>query len=90
MERWPGTFCLRPFTLISLLGDALGSLIQMGFRKVAFVNGHGLNVGPLRTAVRSVGDRYNVYPAGVSVWNMLGGREPRCETPAQAVRGPRR
>lgn len=72
MKRWPGTFCLRPFTLISLLEDVLGSLIEMGFRKVAFVNGHGLNVGPLETAVRSVGDRYDVYPAGVSVWNMLG------------------
>lgn len=72
MKRWPGTFCLRPFTMISLLEDVLGSLIEMGFRKVAFVNGHGLNVGPLETAVRSVGDKYDVYPAGVSVWNMLG------------------
>ena len=25
-----------------------------------------------RPVVRSVGDRYDVYPAGVSVWNMLG------------------
>ena len=86
MKRWPGTLS-PPLHADQLAGGCSGIANRDGLRKVAFVNGHGLNVGPLGPWSGSLGTGSTSTQAGVSVWNMLGRKEPRSEYPAQAVAG---
>ena len=58
-----GTISLRLSTYLAVLGDIATSLVNSGFRRVLFVNGHGGNSAPLRAA-----------PAGNMVWRLLGSR----------------
>jgi creatinine amidohydrolase len=46
-----GTISLRLNTYLSVLGDIARSLIDSGFRRALFVNGHGGNSAPLRSIV---------------------------------------
>ncbi|MEI4485765.1 creatininase family protein [Frigidibacter sp. MR17.14] len=45
---WPGTISLRLETYLALLGDLARSVLDAGFARVLFVNGHGGNEAPLR------------------------------------------
>lgn len=47
---FPGSMSLRPSTLIALIGDYLKPLVQYGFTRFFFINGHGGNVATLRAA----------------------------------------
>ncbi len=47
-SAYPGTVSLRLETYLRLLRDVLDSLARTGFRRIAFVNGHGGN-SPART-----------------------------------------
>lgn len=47
---FPGSMSLRPSTLIALIQDYLHPLVQAGFRKFYFINGHGGNIAPLKAA----------------------------------------
>lgn len=46
---WPGTISLRLETYIAMLGDIARSVIDSGFTRAVFVNGHGGNSAPLRS-----------------------------------------
>lgn len=46
-----GTISLRLDTYLSVLGDVAGSILNSGFKRVLFVNGHGGNSAPLRSKV---------------------------------------
>lgn len=46
-----GTISLRLATYLAVLGDIAASLVDSGFRRVLFVNGHGGNSAPLRAKV---------------------------------------
>ncbi|NES94252.1 MAG: creatininase family protein [Desertifilum sp. SIO1I2] len=48
--RFPGTISLRPSTLIAVIQDSLTCLVQAGFTKFFFINGHGGNVATLKAA----------------------------------------
>lgn len=48
---WPGTISLRLETYIALLHDVARSILDAGFARVLFVNGHGGNEAPLRSLV---------------------------------------
>jgi creatinine amidohydrolase len=48
---FPGTLALRPSTLMAVVTDHLASLETTGFRRLYILNGHGGNVGPIRSAV---------------------------------------
>jgi creatinine amidohydrolase len=48
---WPGTITLRLETYIALLRDVAHSILDAGFARVLFVNGHGGNEAPLRSLV---------------------------------------
>jgi creatinine amidohydrolase len=56
--------------LIDVMYDICRSLIEMGFRKILIVNGHGNNPGVLDVAVRSIGDDFKVFPGVVHVYDL--------------------
>lgn len=66
MTRWPGTMRIRPQVFMDLVYDVCGSLIEMGFRKIMLLSGHGHHTGPLRVVTRRIADAYDVYMAIVS------------------------
>ena len=47
----PGTVSLRLATYFAVLGDIATSIVDSGFSRVVFVNGHGGNSAPLRSKV---------------------------------------
>jgi creatinine amidohydrolase len=51
-----GTVALSPSTLIIVVEDIVRSLVTHGFRRVLFINGHGGNIVPLKTAFRQLKD----------------------------------
>ncbi|MDQ0390476.1 creatininase family protein [Labrys monachus] len=62
-----GTISLRLETYLAVLGDIAVSMVDSGFRRIVFVNGHGGNNAPLRAKVgQLVTDGYPV--ATVEYW----------------------
>jgi creatinine amidohydrolase len=51
-----GTVALSPSSLISVAEDIVKSLAAHGFRRIVFINGHGGNIVPLKTAFRQLKD----------------------------------
>ena len=51
-----GTIALSPSTLITVAEDIVRSLVAHGFRRILFINGHGGNIVPLKTAFRQLKD----------------------------------
>jgi creatinine amidohydrolase len=69
LKNWPGTVTIRPKVLIDFLYDICKSLIDMGFRKILIVNGHGNNPGVLDVVARSIGDDFKVFPGVANVYD---------------------
>ncbi|WP_297493527.1 creatininase family protein [Persephonella sp.] len=45
-----GTVTLSPETMISMVKDIVNSFLEHGFRRIVFINGHGGNIEPVKTA----------------------------------------
>ncbi|RMA93137.1 creatininase family protein [Hydrogenothermus marinus] len=45
-----GTATLSPITYINLIKEIVSSFLEHGFRKIIFINGHGGNINPVKTA----------------------------------------
>ncbi len=56
--RFPGTVTLRTETMIALVEDAAGSVIQHGFRRLLLLNGHGGNNGVIDVLASRLGHRH--------------------------------
>ena len=72
MTRWPGTIRVRTRVVMDLLFDLCTSVIDMGFRKVMLVNGHGHHTGIGRVVVREVADATGVNIAFTEPARMVG------------------
>ncbi len=77
---WPGTISLRLNSYLAMLGDIARSIIDAGFPRAVFVNGHGGNSPPLRALVGElVTDGYAVgmvdyfAPAAGAMADLLAG-----------------
>ncbi len=69
--RFPGTISLGATTLLDTLADVADSVHRAGFRKLAFVNGHGGQPEVVRIAARDARERhpdFTVFPS--FVWSV--------------------
>ena len=66
-----GSITLKPSTLILVIQDTVNSLIQHGFRRFYFLNGHGGNVA---TATAAFSEIYAQYSLGTRVGESSGVR----------------
>lgn len=69
LKNWPGTVTIRPTVLIDVMYDICRSLVDMGFRKILIVNGHGNNPGVLDIVARTIGDDLKVFPGVANVYD---------------------
>ena len=66
MSRWPGTIRVRTRVVMDMIFDICSSLIEMGFKKIVFLDCHGHHSGILNVAIRELADEYGLYLASIS------------------------
>ena len=54
---FPGTISIRSRTLMSLIEDIVDSLHHQGIKAVYFLNAHGANIAPIRSAMHDIYSR---------------------------------
>ncbi len=70
LSHWPGTLRVRTRVVADYLHDIILSLAEMGFEKIATINGHGHHPAILEMVAREIADETGVYIACVEVAKM--------------------
>ena len=73
-----GTVALSPSTLIVVVEDIVRSFVTHGFRRILFINGHGGNIVPLKTAFRQLKDEGHSGYFDVLSWYTEAGVKQAC------------
>lgn len=90
---FPGTITLRPTTMIAAVLDWVDSLRRHGFRRFYFLNGHGGNIAPVKTAFVEWYARASLSGGDARTalvlknWWELGEVEERCKALYGAAHG---
>ncbi|MFW6437991.1 MAG: creatininase family protein [Armatimonadota bacterium] len=66
MKQWPGTIVVRTRTFMDYVYDVCGSVLEMGFRKLALLDCHGHHSGLLSTVNRELCDEFDAAVAILS------------------------
>ncbi len=66
MKRWPGTIVVRTRTFMDYVFDVCGSVLEMGFTKLALLDCHGHHSGLLNTVGRELCDAFDTAVAIIS------------------------
>ncbi len=70
LTKWPGTMRVRTRVIADYVFDIIHSLAEMGFRKIATVNGHGHHPAILEMVAREIADATGVYIACIEAAKM--------------------
>ncbi|MFZ1201371.1 MAG: creatininase family protein [Desulfobacterales bacterium] len=73
-----GTIALSPATLMAMAADIVRSLVAHGFRRILFINGHGGNIVPLKTAFGQLKDEGLAGYFDVISWYAGAGVKKAC------------
>lgn len=73
--RFGGTLDARLDSYIETLLDLGGSLLDDGFRRILFLNGHGGNIDPMRVAVRRLQEGHEDCLVGAGAYWSVAGEE---------------
>ena len=84
-ESMIGGATLQPETLTALLTDILTSFIRNGLTRIAFVNGHHGNIGPIGTVARRMQANHGLAVPSLNIWqaayamlpNIVGAEETK-------------
>jgi len=89
LSRWPGTLRVRTRVVDDYVHDIILSLVEMGFEKIATVNGHGHHPALLEMVAREIADETGVYIACVEVAKMAARAvaEGRRSAPGGCIHG---
>jgi creatinine amidohydrolase len=66
-----GTITLRADTYLRVISEIAGSLYQHGLQSLVILNGHGGNIGPLRTVVADLARTHGRSPRVVTYWDAI-------------------
>lgn len=71
--EYAGTLSASPRVYLELLNDLIENLLQHGFRRVVFLNGHGGNITPFKQAIFEARQRHrtrrDLLLLGASYWD---------------------
>lgn len=68
---YPGTVSLSQNTMYSLLTDVCRSLLEHGFKKIVFFNGHGGNSGIIEGVSRDMLREEKIVIGNIDIWKMI-------------------
>jgi len=61
VRKWPGCPNIDPDAFTAYIYNIVDSLVEMGFKKVVMLDCHGNHDCLLRTVMRKIADKYNVF-----------------------------
>lgn len=61
VRKWPGCPNVEPDAFTAYIYNIVNSLVEMGFRKVVMIDCHGNHDCLLRTVMRKIADKHNVF-----------------------------
>jgi creatinine amidohydrolase len=70
MTRWPGVIRIRSEILTEVFYDLMSSLVQMGFKKLMTLNGHGQNPEMIKLAARRIADDFDIHVVTTNYYSL--------------------